>query len=215
MHLPDLQLQFIYARLAWGIVLATLLIGLWPRRFALSRPMLIGIVVGMVGLQALPGSASPTYALGLAFQSPSGLLLGLCLAKLYLAAHNAAQREIMPLKLAFLLAGTGVILYLDAMGLIALGLYYWGFGPYAAPLASLLLAIGAAVAIARGRARPQAMALLVALMSFAILRLPTGNIWDALFDPLLWLWALWTLARHARQRWLGKRRQQQRLAAQA
>jgi hypothetical protein len=169
----------------------------------------------MVGLQALPGSASPAYSLGLAFQSPSGLLLGLCLAKLYLAAHNAAQREILPLKMAMLLAGTGVVLYLDAMGLLALGLYYWGFGPYAAPLASLLLASGAAVAFARGRARPQAMAALIALMSFAILRLPTGNIWDALLDPLLWLLALFTLARHGARRLLGKRRQRQSRQAEA
>jgi hypothetical protein len=198
MHLPDLGLQFIYGRLAWGIVLAALVVALWPRRLALSGRAIALLLAGMVALQALPAAASPTYWLALAFQLPSGMLVGLCLAKLYLPRE--AGNSVMPLKLAMLIAAAGIVLYIDAIGLISIGFYYWGFGPYAAPLFALLLAAGSAAAIARGKLPAPAFALLVAMMSFSILRLPTGNIWDALLDPLLWGWALAALAGNALRR---------------
>lgn len=204
MNLPDLTLQLIYGRLAWGIVLATLLVALWPRRLGLSNFMVAIITAGMIALQVLPGPASPAYWLGLAFQLPSCLLVGMCCAKLYLAAPGMALREtVMAPALALLIAGAGTVLYLDAMGLISLGLYYWGFGPNAAPLMAVLLAAVGAAAIARGKARPQAYALLIGMLGFSILRLPTGNIWDALLDPLLWGWALVALVR---SRWRRTRR---------
>lgn len=205
MHLPELELQFLYARLAWGIVLATLLVTLWPRRMALSRVAVAVIALGMLALQALPGEASPAYWLGLAFQWPSGLLMGLCLARLYLAANGEPHRAVIPPAFAMLIAATGLILYLDAIGLIALGLYYWGFGPYAAPVLALLLMLASAVAMVRNTMRPLAFSALLALLGFTLLRLPTGNIWDALLDPLLWGCALIALARSGRQRWIGKR----------
>ncbi|MEJ7805976.1 MAG: hypothetical protein WKG03_08685 [Telluria sp.] len=197
MHLPELEWQFIYGRLAWGIVLATLALTLWPRKFPLARRAVGVLLAGMIGVQALPGAASPTYWLGLAFQWPSGLLVGLCLARLYLAGATQVRDTVMPKKLALVLAVTGIVLYLDAIGLIAAGLYYWGFGPKAAPLLALLLAAGSALAVVRDTWRVQACALLFAIACFTILRLPTGNLWDALLDPLLWGWALVTLARQA------------------
>lgn len=208
MHLPDLNWQFLYGRLAWGIVLASMLVALWPRRYALSRGAIGLIVAGMVALQALPGAASPTYWLALACQSPSGFLAGLCLARLYQYRYSGRAHAIMTPTLAGVLAGFGALLYLDAIGLLSAGVYYWGFSPYAPPALALLLAAGSAAALARGQFGPQAFALLLALMGFSILRLPTGNIWDALLDPLLWAWALATLSRHALRRWKNKRRLQ-------
>ena len=198
MNLPDLTLQLMYGRFAWGIVLATLLIALWPRRVALSRGAVAVMTLGMIALQALPGAASPAYWLGLAFQLPSCLLLGLCLAKLYVGA--APRYPVMAPTLALPIALAGTVLYLDAMGLISIGLYYRGFGPKAAPLLAMLLATASAVAIARGKALSQSGALLLAMLGFTILRLPTGNIWDALLDPLLWGWALTALVRRGWRR---------------
>ena len=60
---------------------------------------------------------------------------------------------------------------------------------------ALLLAVLCSVAIVRGRARAQSVAVLGALLLFAGPRLPTGNLWDTLLDPLLWCWALASLAR--------------------
>ncbi len=34
---------------------------------------------------------------------------------------------------------------------------------------------------------------MLSILLFAICRLPTGNVWDAMFDPLLWLWSLFSL----------------------
>ena len=68
-----------------------------------------------------------------------------------------------------------------------------------------LLAVLSALPIARAQYRPQASAVLLAMMAFAILRLPTGNIWDALLDPLLWAWAFITLAGNSWRRILGRR----------
>ena len=81
-------------------------------------------------------------------------------------------------------------MYLDTFGVLALGLYYGGFNPVAAPLLACAAAIGFAVNVWRGHAAGPSAAMLIAVLLFSLLRLPTGNLWDALFDPLLWSWAL-------------------------
>jgi hypothetical protein len=55
--------------------------------------------------------------------------------------------------------------------------------------------------IIQGRARPQYFAALGALTLFTLLRLPTGNLWDALLDPLLWIWSLASLAARGWRKW--------------
>ena len=193
MDLPDLLSQFVYARLAWALVLTALLASLWPWR--LPRRALAGVVAACLALTALPGPASPAWHLGLAFQYPSGLLTGLCLAGLvgrWRSAGGAGAARVLPLPLAALLAVTGALLYLDAFGLLAGGYYYAGFGPGAA-LCAVLLAAGCALAAVRGRGRTQACAILGALLLFSLARLPSGNLWDALLDPLLWGWSVLTL----------------------
>jgi hypothetical protein len=198
MSLPDLSWQFVYARLAWALVLAALVTGLWPASWRLPRRALAGIAGACLLLMALPGAASPAWHLGLAFQYPSGLLAGLCLVKLHARWRGAspvasgATAPSLPPSLAAVLALAGAVLYLDAFGLLAGGLYYAGFGPGAA-VSACLLAAACALAAIRGRAAPQACAVLGALLLFSLARLPSGNLWDALLDPLLWGWALVSL----------------------
>ena len=110
----------------------------------------------------------------------------------------------MPPQIAAPIALTGSVLYLDAVGWLSLGLYYWGFGPNGAPLVALGIAAACALAIVRGRARLHAAVLLGAVVLFSVLRLPTGNLWDALLDPLLWSWAVMSLG-IAGSRWLAGR----------
>lgn len=205
MSLPELEWQFIYGRLAWALVLAALLAALWPRAWQLARSTIVFLLIGTTALVALPNEASVAYWLGLAFQWPSGLLVGLCLVRLHSAWQGERSNAAMPLGLAALIVLTGAILYLEAMGLISLSVYYWGFGPHGAPLAALILAVACSVAAVVGRARPQGLALLLAVVMFSVLRLPTGNLWDALCDPLLWGWALVSMTtgcwRGVRTRW--------------
>jgi hypothetical protein len=194
MDLPALDWQFLYGRLGWTIVLATAVAALLPIALRRSRPVVFGLLLLSGALMALPEAASPAYWLVLAFQWPSCLLLALCLLKLFKAWPGARDIPTMPAGLAAALAVGGAALYLDAIGLLTLGMYYWGFGPFAAPLVALAAIAGCALAAVLGRARPHALAALGALALFAILRLPTGNLWDALIDPLLWGWAVGSLA---------------------
>ena len=200
MTLPDLASQFVYGRLAWAAVCAALLFVLIPllRPGALSRRAMTALLLAVAAVFLLPGAASPAYWLALAFQYPSGLLFGCCVLKL--RQHWDGNGDAAPLMtplLASVLAVTGLALYLDAMGLLTQGFYYAGFGPTAAPLLAVVGAIGCAEALVQGRARPQAGALLTTILLFTMLRLPTGNLWDALLDPLLWGWAVATLAVNA------------------
>lgn len=194
MDLPALDWQFFYGRLAWTIVLAAVVAGLLPAALRRSRPVLAGLLLGTAVLVALPHGASPAYWLVLAFQWPSGVLLGCCLLKLTAPSRGSLTAPPMPTGIAAVIALAGTALYLDAIGILSLGLYYWGFGPHAAPLVALIAAAGCALAVFLGRARPYALVALCALALFSILRLPTGNLWDALLDPLLWGWAVVSLS---------------------
>jgi hypothetical protein len=102
--------------------------------------------------------------------------------------------------LALGLAIVGAVLYVDTVGWFGMGLYVRGFGPEAA-FAGLLVGAAAVLAIATDQSRSAGFAVLLALMVFALCRLPTGNVWDAVLDPLLWVWAIFSLV----ARWKARR----------
>lgn len=193
MDLPGLEWQYFYGRVAWAIVLATVVASMLPAALRGSRRAIAALLLASGAAMALPGEASPAYWLALAFQWPSGVLLGFCLLKLLAPLPGAQAGGSMPTSIATVIASVGAVLYLDAIGLLSLGLYYWGFGPYGAPVVALCAAAACALLAIAGRARPQALAVLAGLALFSILRLPTGNLWDALLDPLLWGWAVVSL----------------------
>jgi len=200
MNLPDLSLQILYGRLGWAIVLATLACALWRRSAPISRVGLAAVLAGSLAAMALPGELSPAWWLGLAFQYPSGLLVGCCLLRLAERWNGIRRSQAMPQALAGVLVVSGALLYIDAVGFLARGFYYAGFGAAAAPLIGIAAAIGCVLAIVRGHARGPAASLLGALALFALLRLPTGNLWDAVIDPLLWAWAVVALLAAALRR---------------
>lgn len=199
MTLPDLALQIVYARLGWAVVAATIACALW-RGPALTRPLLVAIMGGALVAMALPGQLSPAWWLGLAFQYPSGLLVGCCALRLFERWHGIRRSRAMPHTLAGVLVVCGTLLYLDTFGLLARGFYYAGFWPVLTPLAAALGAAACALAVVRGHARSPAAAMLGAIALFSLLRLPTGNLWDALIDPLLWAWAVAALLAAALRR---------------
>jgi len=200
MTLPDLASQIVYGRIGWAIVVATVACALWRGAAPLSRTGVAAITAGALALMALPGNLSPAWYLGLAFQYPSGLLVGCCLVHLTERWNGARRSEAMPPALAGVLAVAGTLLYLDAVGFLTSGYYYAGFGGILAPLVAVIMAGACALAIARNHARGIAAAVLGAVVLFSVLRLPSGNLWDALLDPLLFGWAIAALLAGALRR---------------
>lgn len=189
MNLPDLDLQFVYARIAWAVVLAAVVLSLFFRRGG-NRGMVASIAVVLAAAQWLPAPWSPAYWLGLAFQSPSGLTTALCAVILRNQWTGRSDTRVLPTALAAVLTAAGALLYLDATGWIAQGIYFLGFGPYGAPVAALVIGALCVVAVVRGAAVVTAHAVFAAVALFMLLRLPTGNLWDALLDPFLWVASL-------------------------
>ncbi len=204
MILPELGLQFAYGRVAWTIVIAAAAVAVWPGAWRLPRRAVVLLTLALALLMGLPGAASPAYWLILACQWPSGLLVSLSVLTLLAAWQGQRGAPLLPPVMASALALAGAALYLDAIGVLSRGFYFWGFTEVQAPLAGLVLLGATAWAALMQRARPHALALLAALSAYAMLRLPTGNLWDAVLDPLLWVWALACSGVHL-QRWLRGR----------
>lgn len=201
MTLPPLGLQTLYAHLAWAMVLGAAGVGLlWRVHPFPTRAAAVWLLVSFVAC-LLPGQASVAYWLGLAMQMPSGFLLSLCVLAVWNRGQARPEDRILPTGLAIGVFVTGAVLYADSCGWIHLGLYVRGFGPEAAR-AGLLVGLAATVAIATGLPRRAALAAMAALVMYAVWRLPTGNLWDALIDPLLWGWAFFSLL----ARWRARRR---------
>jgi len=77
----------------------------------------------------------------------------------------------------------GWALLLDTFALWPLSLYAWGFAPLTL---GVLVLLGCLPWLLRGNATLSGL-LVAALLLHVLLRLPSGNVWDAVLDPWLWL----------------------------
>jgi hypothetical protein len=180
----------------WGIVLAWLGLAIAVRKFPMLSPRArVGIAAAVLASNLLPASLhvahwSPAYWLGLAFQSPSLTLVAVALIRFW--AHKApeavraaktwqehAGHTQIPSVLGVVL---GWVLLLDTLACWPRSVYALGYG------AGALWFVALGLAVAAWRWQGLAMwALCAVLLAFALSRLPSGNLWDALLDPLLWL----------------------------
>ena len=198
--LPPLEFMQVWLRLGWGLVLAALLVLAWGRiggqQTGAPRTRVRQISVLAVLLWcALAGAWSPAYWLGLAFQAPS-LSAGALALLVLLRAGLVGQAPVVvageTLQQARRWAPAAVLLgwalLLDTFAIWPLALYPWGFGVF---VWVLLLAVAWLPWVwGGGPLRGYAAGVLWsgALLAFATLRLPSGNVWDAMLDP--WLWGL-------------------------
>lgn len=192
---------------SWALVLAAAVAWLGQRFDRRLR----WVLVAVVGLWTLwPGPVSPSYWLGLAFQSPSltsAVLSGAWLLQRALEPPWGIPRRVVPLPAVRLLWALGVVLGWvllgDTLAWWQVSVYAWGFNPATLALACAVLSLVWLVS-RRDRRSPQLTHLLaLTLVLFVATRLPSGNVWDALLDPWLWLLlqgaALRALWRSARQ----------------
>jgi hypothetical protein len=149
----------------------------------------------------LPSPWSLAHHLSLAFMLPSWttvLLCGMSLWRSSFAINSKAKNPQKisgksPLFLKLLWAGAfilGTVLLADTFILLPFALYRWGFGTAVVATLALLAAV-AWVSTAPGSVtRAQASVVALALVFHVVTRLPSGNVFDAVIDPLLWMWLL-------------------------
>lgn len=213
--LPALAGQQIWLHVGWAAVLAWLALVVlqrwWPGVWRDGRKR--ATVVLAVGLWALvPGTLSPAYWLGLAFQTPSAVTVLLCLGLLVRRRLGFGRpvgqmpengiTEHTSMVLAALAVALGWVMLLDSFALLPVSLYAWGFGPAALGGVALLTLLAVAVWPPRSRmAVWHAAVVPLALLLLVTLRLPSGNVWDAVLDPCVWLVLQVLLARQIMRRY--------------
>jgi len=224
--LPAAWLMQLGLAVGWALVLASAGVALAAKGSLRSRCWVAGVLAMVLAIWALlPGPLSPHFWLGLAFQMPS--LSALLLCGWYLqrellqgelqvsrlvsrqgslsASPAAAQAEASgwfwhwkAALLGYVLLG--YVLLLDTFAVLPLQIYSWGFSPL---LLVVAMVLGLLPWLLRGNACGGPMQWLVpaALLLFAATRLPTGNLWDALLDPWLWLLLQVVWLRQGYRRW--------------
>jgi hypothetical protein len=185
--LPGAAIQWLALHLGWVIVLgcgARLLAG----RFLPRYPWALALLVFLLAL--LPGAVSPAFWLGLAFQSPSlmTVVIGLAwlLQQFSRASTGAASCFEADVRSIKMLSAFGVVLgwvlLLDTLAWFSVSVYAWGFS---SPVVIAAVVVAALFWVQQGSV---ASALPLAVLTlFVLTRLPSGNLWDALLDPWLWL----------------------------
>ena len=202
---PSLNMLALDMHVGWALVLGAATARLLQPVQRLART---GAILLVMLLCLLPNEWSPSWWLGLAFQTPSLVLQMLCALYLYRAWRTAYRAHVAlsepdtltsniawPASLVWAAIVLGWLLLLDTFAWFDVALYAIGFTPYAV-LAALLFACLLQLISARSahaahtqHCRELAAVILIALLLHVFTRLPTGNVWDALLDPWLWLWA--------------------------
>lgn len=210
--LPSPTAMRVALHLVWAIVLGS---GALLMAGKLARPYRLGLSFLVMAWTLAPGSASPAYWLGLAFQTPSLTSAVICLAWFLSCARREAGPGVSmvpaPGRRLTMLGAAGVVLgwvlLLDTLAWLPVSVYAWGFGSAALSAVAVIITL---LWVVSGKARVNRMApglvgpllMLCVLTLFVLTRLPTGNVWDALIDP--WLWVVlqvgWLIS--AARRWL-------------
>ena len=197
---PSLTMLSIGMHIGWALVLGAVSARLLRQtQFSLR----VGITLLVMAFCMLPSQWSPSWWLGLACQTPSLVLQSLCGIYLYqqwcmrdrVVPSGVTETTSWPITLLLIGIGIGWLLALDTFALLTVQLYPIGFTPYAVLgalfFACLLQLISARSdhALQRHHYRLLAVVVLISILVHLITRLPTGNLWDALIDPWLWILA--------------------------
>ena len=197
--LPHVTLGQVWLHLGWSVVLACIGAGLVGRWMSAPAGKLDGRQWGVALVLALwawlPGPYSPAYWLGLAFQAPSIATVLLCdslLRTRFFSTRSAMPSSAVPHPATLAFAVTGLLfgwaLLLDTFALLPFQLYAWGFSSAAvAGVLAVALLPWVVVSTPHSARSMRLWIAPVAVVVFVVSRLPSGNVWDAVLDPWLWL----------------------------
>ena len=187
-------------QIGWALVLAALL-GAGARLCDGRRLReTLRFLAGTLALWALiPGPWGLSYWLGLAFQTPSLMAMALSLRFLWpprwagpwphawQSCGFASPGQLGHSCYVLLGMVLGWSLLFDTFAFLPVSLYAWGFHPLAA---SLLALVALLPWVINGRLSAWGGVptnLLLVLAVFGLARWPTGNVWDAVLDPWLFV----------------------------
>jgi hypothetical protein len=198
--LPTGAMVWTGMRIAWSVVIVwigvTLYTRWWPAEANTAQLPRWAVAALLAAWAWLPGPYASAYWLGLAFQMPSLSTVLLCSAWLFQNLAGTGKSNSYPTRApslrAMAMAGVGVLagwaLLLDTLAILPVQLYAAGFSPLAAGLAMVCALMALAVGNAdRPPGASHAWVVPAALVLFVACRLPTGNMWDAVLDPWLWV----------------------------
>jgi len=199
-NLPGQTAQGLYLDIGWAIVLAALVLALLGRRAGR-----LGVLLGVCGAIALgislPAPWSPSFWLGMAFQYPSLMLValaGLQLLRMQNPARWAGSAPLLSTLPAATLCVVAAAVYAGAFAFVPYDPYAFGYLRFAgAAGATVLVLLWTRFDRHSGWS---CLAVAAAATLHAGTRLPSGNAWDALFDPFLVAWAAFVVLCAARDR---------------
>jgi hypothetical protein len=143
----------------------------------------------------VPGPWGVSYWLALSFQIPS-LTSGFLAAAVLLQGMTSPPRPLTapgakPATWTALWSlaavGVGMALMLDTFAVFAVAMYRWGFTPTALALVWAFALLPFVVSGTSALRQAGVGSLCAALLVFTLTRWPSGNVWDAVLDPCLWL----------------------------
>ncbi|MBZ2188620.1 hypothetical protein K8B33_05910 [Alcanivorax sp. JB21] len=196
-----LWVSLVLATLVYAALASALLAVLFPAQTPASRWSVVAVVAAVVAaLMALPGqtAALAAWAGFGRFSMTSGLLALLYLLHPLFLSRPGWRHMALPdgqrRMLIFGVIVAGLVLYPAALGMALPGtatmdIQGSGFGDFR--LATILLCLGLALWVLR--AYHLCLLLVAAQCAFALQLLPSGNLWDYLIDPWLWLGGMLTV----------------------
>jgi FtsH-binding integral membrane protein len=211
--LPTPVLLQVALHVGWAAVLGAAVF--WGAR-RLRPASRLGLSLLVVLWALMPGRLSPTHWLGLAFQVPSLMTVVLCLylvfSKPRRPSENDANRQAPSVRSVSLGVALGIVLgwvlLLDTLAWLPVSVYAWGFSPVAlAAVGGLAVFFWVWGAGCKPQSKVNYLSFFVVfgvLALFVLTRLPTGNVWDALLDPCLWLGLQLVAIRDGWRRWRGR-----------
>lgn len=206
--LPSLAIMDVTRRLSWALLLGVLAwrghLGLWrvPDTARAALAMLLAL------LAWLPGPWGLAYWLGLAFQAPS--LTTVLVALLWWRYGHTRTRRFFDARHPTYAERGKIVLGMGPLGVLVLGwvlaldtfavwpafIYPMGYG-HGTLMAAALTGLGL---LCLTSTRVLGGMILGICLIFTVTRLPSGNVWDALSDPWLWLIAHGILIRQILQK---------------